>query len=284
MPVTKGRPPLLRFQLRGLISLFSNERSEVLTPLAEAVAELQRRQPDGELRSKVDRFLENDIPEHFKKSPIFYLARHVASPNFETLRFLHLVDPFEIPAVIGQDVRDKFVSGNQLKRALGKMPISYGVRKKGDVFHERYEYVNILDFNTCDGRPFSEIKTLWGEGLVDFHTKLFTDLCNRHISIHDDSEWIDRNGRGSLLQHYKKFLGLFLIHGILFEDLKFNDAADQDFLRKVLIPAFRFVEKKFGVRPLIVQLTPTSVESQKFWLSYPGKVAEIVREKVRPSM
>lgn len=251
---------------------FKQNSEQVLTDFLYAIEELKRRQKDPNLRKKIEEYLHGDIPLHFKESPILYLARHVATPNFETLRFLHLVDSFDFPTYIGQDIKDKFVPNNQLKKALGKIQIANGISKKNNVYHEQISHVCIIDFNKSNGKEFHTIETNWGENLVDFHTRLFSTLCRQPVKIVDDSGWIDRQARGDLTEHYKKFLALFLVHGILFEDLELEDKNELHFLETVLIPAFKFIEKKFGYRPLIVQLTPTSIESSKFWLSYPKEI------------
>ena len=254
--------------------------SELLTPLDEAVAELNRRREDPALKEKVEQYLAGDIPEHFQDGPILYLARHVASPNFETLRFLHLVEPVGIQAVISQDLKDRFVPKNALKKALGKLPVSTGVSMRDGAYHENYERVTIVDFNNANGKPFQDIRTLWGESLASFHAELFGALTPHPVRIVDDSSWIDRQHRGDLLAHYKKFLALFIVHGVLFEDYALEDKEEAEFIDSVLRPAYREIEVRFGVRPLIAQLTPTSIETPEFWISYPRQVLTIVQERL----
>lgn len=229
---------------------------------------------------KVDRYLAGDIPEHFASGPILYLARHVATPNFETLRFLHLIEPVGLPAVISQDLEDKFVSKNQLKKALGKLSISTGAGSRNGRYHESFQRVSIVDFSTADGKQFRDIRTLWGEDLATFHRELFAVLANHPVRIVDDSAWINRQHRGDLLAHYKKFLALFIVHGVLFEDYALEDREEARFIASVLRPAFKAVEAEFGCRPLIAQLTPTSMESGEFWISYPRKALDVIREKM----
>lgn len=280
MPSLKARFPLLQMPV-NLSGLFAPRRAQILTPFTQAIEELERRKKDTGLRKKIEEYLKEDIPQHFQDGPILYLARHVATPNFETLRFLHLVEPLNIPTVIGQDVKDKFVPHNQLKKALGRMSISTGMSKKGDAYHEQFSNVCVIDFNTSNGKQFKDIRTTWGEGLVDFHQRLFAETCNGPVRIVDDSEWIDRQSRGDLLEHYKRFLALFLVHGVLFEDFETEDEEEKEFVQKVLIPAFRFVERKFGYAPLITQLTPTSVESPGFWLRYPKNIGEVIAKSAK---
>lgn len=229
---------------------------------------------------KVERYLGGDIPPHFANGPILYLARHVATPNFETLRFLHLVEPVPLPTVIGQDLEDKFVPKNALKRALGKLPISTDIGMKNGICQESYERVSIVDFNAMSGKRFNEIQTLWGEPLAAFHESLFPVLAHTNVRIIDESAWISRQHRGNLLAHYKKFLALFVVHGILFEDYALEDREEAIFIERVLRPAYRFIEREFGCRPLIAPLTPTSVESAEFWISYPKRVLGIVKDRI----
>lgn len=243
-----------------------------LTPYPVALEEIQKRCKDETLRKRVEGYLEGDIPEYMRAAPVLYLARHVATPNFETLRFLHLLEPLELPIVISQDTKDTFTSSNTLKRFLGKMPVCTRITQKGGVAHELYQYKTIVDFAKAQGKPFSDIETLWGEPLTEFHARLFKEVTTVPPLITDDAEWIDRNGRGDLLAHYKRFLALFIAHGVLFEDYLVEDKEEEYFVREILEPAFTFVEETFGVRPLITQLTPSSVESPAYWLSYPRNV------------
>jgi hypothetical protein len=252
----------------------------ILTP-QKAIEELERRQKDPALRKKVEEFLKGDVPEYFKDGPILYIARHAATPNFETLRFINLIKHLGLRTVITQDSKGLFVSQNLVKRALGKLPICRRVTQKGKKINEHYENVTIIDFNGADGKALSEIKTLWGEGLIDFHKRLFSELNIEHVEIPDDAEWLDRHHRGRLLEHYKHLLALFVAHGIFFENYNTSDPEEIEFIKTVLRPACEFVEKKFGYKPLIVQIFPTTPESYRFWISYPTGIVKAVQESLQ---
>ena len=272
------RSQALRF---GALKPRAARVDDLLTPFPEVVEELKRRASDTALRDRVEAYL-GDLPAHFQGGPVLYLARHVATPNFETLRFIHLVEGLGMKVIIGQDTKDRFVPHNQLKRALGRLPVCLGITKKDGTHGERYHKVTVIDFNAANGKPFSSIRTLWGEGLVDFHTGLLKAIAGGNVKVEDDAAWIDGNHRGSLVEHYKKFLALFLAHGVLFEDYLVEDKHEGRFVMEVLRPAFDFVEREFGHRPLITQLTPTSIESTDYWMSYPEEALDIVREKLKP--
>lgn len=251
-----------------------------MTPF-EAIEKLKRRQQNPELKKRVEEYLKGDIPEYFKDGPVLYLARHVVTPNFETLRFIHLMEHFGIKTVITQDSKGLFVTQNHVKRALVKLPIFRRHTQKGNKLHEHYENFTIVNVNEANGKPFSDIKTLWGEKLIDFHTRLFSELLSRKIESPDDAAWIDRHHRENLLKHYKHLLALFVVHGIFFENYNMNDPHEVEFVRRILRPACLFVEKRFGYRPIIVQVFPTSFESYHFWISYPRKVLDIVKKSMK---
>lgn len=257
------------------------EVDDLFVSFDSAVAEIERRNnTDTTLRARVEEYLGEGMPDYFRNGPLVYMARHIATPSFETLRFLHLVEPTGMKAVIGQDTHDRFVSHNPLKRALVKLPICIRIGQKGGQYTEQYQKVSIADTNSANGTPLAEIQTLWGESLITFHNQMLRTLARSEFDIEDDASWIDVLHRGNLLEHYKKFLALFLVHGIMFEDYLIEDEHESKFVVDVLRPAFEFIEKHFGYRPLVVRLTPTTVESVDYWMSYPHEVLDIVHKKL----
>jgi len=233
--------------------------ADVFTPLADAVAELRRRRQHTDLMQRVRDYLHDDLPDYLRgPQPALYLARHVATPNFETLRFAELARPFGLPMVIGQDTRDKFVAHNAMKRALGKLP----VQRKG----EQFEYVTVVDFVTAQGTRLCDVRTLHGQPLPDFHAGLMRAAALDDVQVADDAAWIDRQQRGDLPEHYKRFLALFVAHGVMLENYEAEDAA---LLREVMQPAFDFVQQEFGVAPLVCDLAAGSGAHPGDWNGYP---------------
>lgn len=237
----------------------------LLTPLKEAIVEIQRRRSDAELIRKVEEYLGGDIPEYFKRSqPTLYLARHIASPNFETLRFIELAQSTGLPLVISQDPHDKFVTNNSLKRALGKMPI---VKCISSDHREQIEHFTIIDFEKAQGAQLKDVETIFKIPLIKFHNELLAEIYPHAVEIVDDSAWTDRNGRGDLLAYYKKFLALSLAHNIMFE---FYEDEDELLVETILKPAATFVKDMFGVAPLIVNLVDEDIAHVRNWDAYPS--------------
>ena len=264
-------PPFISLQ-----KLFPNKKQRyynkvhsLLTPFPEAVDEIMRRREDIMLVRKVEEYLNQDIPKHFKQSkPICYLSRHIATPNEETLHFIDICNSSELslPIVIGQDIEDVFSSNNTLKRNLGKLPVIKGLSKNGDPIIENF---TVVDFNEVHGKKLRDVKTVEGVSLTDFHSSLFDKKSTQNVEIKDESDWVTRNNRGDLLGHYKKFLALMLVHGIMFE---LYEDEDEKFVYEILLPAYEYIEDMFGCKPLITHLVAPDREFERNWNGYPSSL------------
>jgi hypothetical protein len=232
--------------------------------MEEAMAELERRRNDKELQKKVEEYLQDvGIPEPFKNEPRLVLFRQVATPNIEVSRFLIIADGVGMKPLFLEYFDDKFTSNNEWKLYLGKLAFYEGVGKKGGA---KINYKTIIDFNKFNGKRICEVTTLWGDKLSDFHRSLFNINYN-HIeseNFFEASDWFKSCG-GSAEKYYKKLLALFILNNILIE----NFMLDEDefiFTKNTFLPAFKFVTDFFGLKPIIVTLAPTKIESEEFWL------------------
>lgn len=248
--------------------------SKLTTDKNEAVTEIQKRRQNNTLLSAVNSYLNGDLPAHFNgPSPILYLSRHVATPNLETLKFIEVTKEFGLPIVIGEDQKGKFVSVNADKRSLGKMQIVKGVNRWQDEIIENF---TLFDFKVYDGSPFSIIKTSFGDNLVDFHHSILKEVYP-DIHICDESDWVNNNFRDIISEQYKRFLSLMVAHGVMFE-VYYPD--DIEFIQDIILPAFEFVTKKFGVKPLICNIFPKDFnDDEKDWIKYPSVIYPFVSKK-----
>lgn len=241
------------------------------TPLDEAIKEIENRRKDKDLIKKIETYI-GEIPEPFNESVCAVMFRFVASPQEEMIEFFKRVNQTNLKPSFWEYYDDKYHSGNFCKYSLGKLLIHKGVDKN---FNNIFKIENVIDINTSNGKKIKEIKTLNGESFIDFHHNLFYKVVPvPKNSLYDASDWFKIQG-GSADVYYKKFLSLFLVHGILFENFLLDDK-DDDFTKKVFIPAFLDVQKKFGLKPLIVELLDTgnfdSDKFWKFWSSYPSYI------------
>lgn len=256
------------------LAAHQNVTRRFYTPIPDAIEEVYRRQKDHNLKARVLEYLNHDIPEYFRASPILYLSRHVATPNYETLRFIELAKPHHMPIVIGQDVKDIFVSNNSLKKALGKMPVVKYITSDN---REVIENFTIINFDVAQGKQLQTINTTFGQNLIEFHNYLFKVIYPEEILMADDSEWIGRHHRGNLLEHYKKTLALLIVHGVMFENYELED---HGFVENILAPSFDFVNAHFGVRPLICDLVPAEIAHVRNWDSYPSVLYKTIKNSL----
>lgn len=235
---------------------------EIYTPLSVAKKEIWRRWNDKKLRKKVEDFLGGDVPDFLKKEPRAYLPRHIASPNFECVRFFELSKKINLKPVIPEFKNDKFIVINPVKYYLANLRIE----NKGSV-----EVLKIVNEDYFNGKKFCDTETLWGEKLIEFHHKIFKDSFDKENRIiFDISDWFNVNGRKSD-KFYIYFLSLFVRNAVLFENY-LDSGEEGEMVKNIVSPAFYEIEKIFGCKPLIVRLLPEESEKELHWYSYQDKI------------
>jgi hypothetical protein len=252
-----------------LEELFSSRDSFngfVYTPWEEALDEIARRDSDPDLRSYVEKILPQGVPPIMEGKKSMVLFRHVATPNYEVNRFVMAADSLhQLQPLILEYTADKFNNRNEWKYFLGKMAFYKGTAHDGTNIFENQV---IIDFNACSNQPLHSLATHWGQNLVEFHHGLFENAFpTLKGSVHDVSAWLHTTGT-SAAEYYKAFLSLFLRDAILFENFMI-DTKEYNFTKDVIMPAFLELYEESGVKPLIVALEPTHLESDQFWMAHP---------------
>ena len=210
-------------QIGELISDREKFNKFVYTPLDEALKEFKNRQRNKELQDYVDKSLPAGVPEVIKDNKCAVVFVQIATPNLELRRFISIVDAIDgfVPLFF-EFVEDKFTDNNEWKYNLGRMTFYFGRGKKGG---EKIERLRVIDFDVYKGRKLSDVKTFWGQSLVDFHHELF-DFYHpkgrgKNIIFYDGSDWFLKSG-GHPQYYYEHFFKLFLSNGILFENYMLN--------------------------------------------------------------
>jgi len=249
----------------------------VYTPWDEALKELERRQNDPALDAYLERTLPNGIPEAMRGKKSMVLFRNVATSNYEIHRFIIAADSLSgLKPLILEYTQDKFNDRNEAKYFLGKLCFHKGMNKNGEAV---WESIRIMDFNASNNVPLNEVKTLWGQTLVDFHHELFERSFPRQTDrVVDVSEWV-RSFGGRAKDYYKPFFSLFLRGGILFENYLL-DSKEGPFTKEVILPALTEIMQETGLKPLIVALEPTHIEGDQFWYAHPLRDMVITRQKL----
>lgn len=263
-------------QIEELVSSRQKFNEFVYTPLDKALEEIKTRRANPDLVKEVDGLLNNDIPECFNTGPKAVIFSQV-SPNYELRRFMSLIDAIEeLLPVFLEYCDDKFVPENDWKYSLGKLKFFYGRGKHGGLKIER---VNIIDFNKSNGRKLSEITTLWGQKLLDFHHEFFDQTFKKlkPEQCSDISNWLKLHG-GTPMEYYKHVLLLMIKQGILFENFMLY-GHEEPFTRNIFLPAFIQITNDLKMKPLIVALEPTEIEGDTFWTCYPSESRWFMEEK-----
>lgn len=254
--------------------------SFVYTPIELAVKELELRKRDNKIKQYIINNLPVGIPQYFEGDKNAILGRQLITPNFELKEFSTLADNlpgFKKKAIVMH--KDKFTPGNnETKYHLGKL-----------VFHSGHSQemvtksIMAVDFNEYAGKKISEVKTIWGQHLVDFHAELLEyslmNGSNRDINQFEGSEWLSNLGKNAKV-YYEQLLLLFLQNGILFENFLLKEKGESMFTKEVFLPAFIKIMTETGRKPLIVSFLPMETEGNNFWNYYPKEYFQFVHNKI----
>lgn len=253
----------------------------VYTPLSQALKTLQSRREDATLKTKVFELLGDTIPDIFKSEsdkPKAVLFRQIATPNYESLRFMSIAESIDaVEPMFLEYLDDKFVTKNEFKRLLGRLFFFHGQGKNGG---NKVDSVNIIDFNKFNGKKLSEVQTLHDISLTDFHKQLFArhNITVRPESFYDASPWFNQHSGGAK-EYYQSYLLFFIRNGILFENFMLENEDEKDFIKNIFLPTFITIQDLLGLKPLIIPLEPTDIEGEKFWFYYPGSLkSDILKE------
>jgi len=251
---------------------------QIYTSIKEAGELIKKRFNDEKLRKTVEVELQGDIPEILKGGPYGMIWRQIGTPDGEFTRFLELCKRASLKPLCFEYVQDKFAARNYTKICLTKLPFKKGCNKK---FESIVEKEKIIDFKDAEKKKMCELKTLWGESLVDFHhnflKKMFPEMCGKIIDI---SEWVQRNGK-TPKNYYPYILSLAVCHVVLFEDL-YILKEEQSFINEIILPAFEEVKNKFGVKPIIVRLSKEGEqEKDPYWSSYDQEAKVIMDNYIK---
>ena len=245
----------------------------VYTSLDDAMKQIEHRKNNESIDNYLKKTLPHGVPKVMKDKKSVVLFRHIATLNYEILRFISLTsvtDKFQ--QLILEYSADKFTNRNEGKFFLGKMSFVKGRNRNNEIL---FENQNIINFNSSNSKSISSVKTLWGQSLVDFHHELFFKAFPElKDHMFDLSRWIIENG-DEAKKYYKFFLSLFLKHGMLFENFLLENN-ELIFTKDIILPAIMEIEKETGLRPLIVALEPTDIEDSKFWLSLPYNQKKVI--------
>jgi hypothetical protein len=247
---------------------------DIYTTLDEAKIEIKKRWNDPELKRKVDEYLGDNIPPIIRDEPKAICTFHVATPNWAFFHFWEASQKINLKPIVFEYLDDLFVTTNFDKASLGKMIFYHGKDDHGDMLTSSRHVIDLGGRH--EKKKIRDVETLWGEKMTDFHHRALTTFYE-NIEIFDGSEYYHKLGRNPE-EYYKYIFAFYIRNGILFENYLLTDK-EKGFTEKILLPAFDFVWKKFGVKPLIVPITPQNEAAKKHWWCYPEFIKILIKEK-----
>jgi hypothetical protein len=242
--------------------------------LEEAVEELKTRQKNEVLVNKVNEFLGSKCP--IPQGLNGFLCRHIATARLEDIQFEDRCKASGLSPIVLEHSEDIFVSINPSKKRLVILYLFDGYGKRGG---PRIKKVKLVEnINAINGYPLTQIRIKNGESLVQFHhkTRKYLGLEGKIIDV---SRWL--KSIGSAIEYYPFLFAAALTRGVIFESFESPGFPDLErFKQQVVIPAWEFVVKKFGVEPLIVyHPDPNNGEAEENILKwYPSKISKVIDE------
>lgn len=198
------------------------------------------------------------------------LARQFAAPNFETLSFVRKARECGLKPLILEYSADKFSGENSSKLACGIIEIE----KSPDV--NQFIVCQVAAFL---GQPISNVKTLWGQFILDFHHEMMKEIPElADVPVIDMSQWLHDHGKAAR-KYYFPYLSLFVRHAVLFE-MFLDNSEEFTFTRDIVLPAINQAAEVYGAEPIIVALHNEKEEDAEHWMRYPASLEEFVKEKL----
>jgi hypothetical protein len=242
------------------------EGQNIHISLDEAREEIKKRWDNTDLKKAIEEELGTNLIAKFNKKRRAVLWRQLQSPDTGFTFFNQCAHFINSEPLAFEYLGDKFVSVNDEKKEMGRLHLflDSGFRAR----------VNIIDFVSNENKPISGIRTITNELLVDFYHSLL-EISKYKVNLQDLTGWC--NGIGSAEDYYYPFLLHFVAHGVLFETfLSGKGDYYSGFTENIVFPCIQSIEKKFGLKPLVVKLYPEDQDSKEdfYWWSFPPHVNE----------
>lgn len=245
---------------------------DMYSSLSVAKEEVWKRWEDKELAKKVADFM-GPKPEVFSDKPKAIIFRNIATPNLEFCLAKEYAQMLGLELVVIEYTSDKFCTRNRDKLHLGKMMFFDKRDKSQAVAKEK-----VISIKDDDNKCFTELKTAWGEDFISFHHRIFKESGFEDVKFFDASVY-QQSGLNAY-EIYLRVLSICASGGILLENFLVKaDKGEKRFTEEIIVPAFAEIEKKFGVRPLIVPILSADGEGSLCWQYYPESVKQIVNKK-----
>ncbi|MDQ0466237.1 hypothetical protein QO010_004030 [Caulobacter ginsengisoli] len=246
----------------------STELANLYTPLA-SLAALHNEQSTRRLIREVLSFSRPQprALQLLRARPLL-LFRALATPNFETLRFLDLARRVGRPPLI-LELRDDWFTPtvNLSKRRLGKLRI---YRTADNSAAGATRSVSVVSFNERGRQRISDMICGDGTPFIDMHHGMLSAVGGEELSgrVIDIASLCQSDGPRS---HYERIFAFCTCFGALAETFSLS-GPEGAFTTEVVLPAFEATIARFGARPAVTELLPHGSATDPHWESYPASI------------
>lgn len=231
---------------------------DIYTPIEAVKEQGQKRWGDEALKKEVAQFV-RQVPAPMLAQPRAWLGRYIASPDHELFQFLRRSQEAGLKPLIIEALDDNFYRHNVDKMCLAQM--GFLDKDGGEPLKTK-----IIDVKRSHMKPFSSLKTSWGQDFIEFHHQLFFKHIH-NVERYAASPWFNLQGHNAK-EYYPPLLALFICYGVMFEDFITNEDEER-FAVEVVYPAFEAIQSRFGMRPLIARIYSDEELSQPYTFCYP---------------
>ena len=239
------------------------------TPRDGAAEILGERQNDSALITRVEEFLDNELPADTLKADKIsaHLARYLPDVSRESLLFAEQASEDGFDQILWAGYRgDRYVSSNSQKSSLVKPTLLFakGQRRRMPIVEPMQRRGGIGDLTTIYGESLLEYYQNMREivfvrrGQADLSDATF-DMTNWYRSQAIRFGW-QENDPNLSRYYYKAIMALITVFAVLYKQNPYNNPspnAPRQFTELMIRPAFTEVEKALGVRPIIVAMDYT---------------------------
>jgi len=241
-----------------------NENNDIYMSLDEARVEISRRWSNQQLRNEIQKELGNNFWKFFENKPRSLLWRPLISPDNGFVFFYQCSKYINVEPLVFEFQSDLYMSFNEEKRGLGMLRVTQDNEEK---------LLNIIDSHDWNRKPFNQIQTKLGSGIVEFHHDLM-NYSGYDVDIFDMSKWV-REQEAKPSEWYYNYLLHFVAHGVLFEAyLALDDEKDNKFFYDVVLPNITKIREKYGISPILVKHYPDDQTDEEdfYWWAYPPTI------------
>lgn len=182
---------------------------------------------------------------------VLVFGKAVATRRYEDVLFCHYAEELGLRPVWMEHTQGRLSTHSPFKRSLLHPTFFVRQGRNGGLVTAKKKLACLQEKRM---QSIDAIQLDNGVSLVEYHHRMHALLGLGPESVIDVSGFYGQFGAAS--QYYLPYLSLFLAHAVLVDDFHGGEDASMvgDFTNQVFLPAYRELEQRFQVGPLIARM------------------------------